>query len=85
MPQLQLASDAYALAEGADALVVGTAWNEFKHLDMARIRASMRRPVLLDGRNIYDPRTMRELGFEYRGVGRDKPHSHQRPITNAHL
>ena len=70
MPQLQLASDAYALAEGADALVVGTAWNEFKHLDMARIRASMRRPVLLDGRNIYDPHTMRELGFEYRGVGR---------------
>lgn len=70
LPQLQLASDAYALAEGADALIVGTAWNEFKHLDLARIRASMRRPILLDGRNIYDPSKMRELGFEYRGVGR---------------
>ena len=70
LPQLQLAPNAYALAENADALIVGTAWNEFKHLDLGRIRASMRRPVLLDGRNIYDPERMRELGFEYRGVGR---------------
>ena len=70
LPQLQLAADAYALAEGADALVVGTPWNEFKHLDMRRIRASMRRPFLLDGRNIYEPQAMRELGFEYRAVGR---------------
>lgn len=70
LPSLQLASDAYALAEHADALIIGTAWNEFKHLDFTRIHASMRRPILLDGRNIYEPAKMRALGFEYRGVGR---------------
>ncbi|MCY4009473.1 MAG: UDP-glucose/GDP-mannose dehydrogenase family protein [Anaerolineaceae bacterium] len=70
LPALQLAKDAYALAEHADALIVGTAWNEFKHLDFTRIHASMRRPILLDGRNIYEPTKMRALGFEYRGVGR---------------
>ena len=73
LPALQLAPDAYELAENADALIVGTAWNEFKHLDLGRIRANMRRPVLLDGRNIYEPDRMRELGFEYRGVGRGQP------------
>jgi len=60
----------YEVAEGSDALIVVTEWNEFKQLDMARIRASMRQPVLLDGRNIYDPERMKGLGFVYRGVGR---------------
>ncbi len=62
--------DAYSTAEGADALVLVTEWNEFKQLDMARIAASMKRKVLVDGRNIYEPEQMRELGFEYRGIGR---------------
>jgi UDPglucose 6-dehydrogenase len=62
--------DAYAVAAGADALVVITEWDEFRHLDLERIKASMRRPVIIDGRNIYDPKLMRELGFVYRGVGR---------------
>ncbi|MEA3459841.1 MAG: UDP-glucose/GDP-mannose dehydrogenase family protein, partial [Chloroflexota bacterium] len=60
----------YEVAEGSDALIVVTEWNEFKQLDMARIKASMRQPVLLDGRNIYDPERMKGLGFVYRGVGR---------------
>jgi UDPglucose 6-dehydrogenase len=63
-------NDAYATAEGADALVLVTEWNEFKQLDMARVAASMKRKVMVDGRNIYEPGQMRELGFEYRSVGR---------------
>jgi UDPglucose 6-dehydrogenase len=62
--------DPYALAAGADALLVVTEWDEFRSLDFRRIKDVMRRPVVVDGRNIYDPRTMRELGFIYRGVGR---------------
>ncbi len=71
LPELEYSSDAYALAGGADALVVVTEWNEFRHLDLARLKASMRKPVIIDGRNIYDPSTMRNLGFTYRGIGRD--------------
>ena len=70
VPGVELAENAYAMAEGCDALVVVTEWNEFKQLDLARIRELMDRPVLIDGRNIYDPATMEELGFYYRGVGR---------------
>jgi UDPglucose 6-dehydrogenase len=63
--------DAYGVASGGDALVLVTEWNEFRHLDLDRVRASMRTPVMVDGRNIYDPASMRELGFTYRGIGRD--------------
>jgi UDPglucose 6-dehydrogenase len=58
------------VAEGADALVIATPWNEFKQLDMQRIRSSMRVPNLVDGRNMYDPNDMWAIGFNYRGVGR---------------
>jgi UDPglucose 6-dehydrogenase len=70
VPGVTYCDDAYEVAEGSDALVVVTAWNEFKHLDMARIKASMAQPVLVDGRNIYEPKRMEELGFVYRGIGR---------------
>lgn len=73
LPELAYFPDPYSLAQGADALIVVTDWNEFKHLDMARIKELMRRPVLYDGRNIYDPKIMFELGFIYRGVGRGYP------------
>jgi UDPglucose 6-dehydrogenase len=53
-----------------DALVICTEWNEFKHLDLQSIKDAMRRPVIVDGRNIYDPEVMRAHGFIYRGVGR---------------
>ncbi len=62
--------DAYQAARGADALVIVTDWNEFLHLDLARIKALMRRPVVVDGRNIYNREAMRELGFVYKGIGR---------------
>jgi UDPglucose 6-dehydrogenase len=62
--------DAYAVAESADALVLVTQWNEFKQLDMARVAASMRQKVFVDGKNIYEPERMAQYGFKYRGIGR---------------
>jgi UDPglucose 6-dehydrogenase len=62
--------DPYTLAQGCDALVVMTEWNEFKQLDRPRLRDLMRHPVVYDGRNIYEPDEMVKYGFIYRGVGR---------------
>ena len=70
MPGVRMCEDAYEVAGGADALVVVTEWNEFKQLDLGRIRQSMRQAVIVDGRNIYDPAVMQALGFHYRGMGR---------------
>jgi len=70
MPAVTMAPDPYTLAEGCDALMVVTEWNEFKQLDLERIHKVMRQPYLFDGRNIYDPEQMKKLGFYYRGVGR---------------
>jgi len=70
MEQLQFCSDAYEVAQEADALVIVTEWNEFKSLDMPQIRATMRRPVVIDGRNVYEATEMNRRGFIYRGMGR---------------
>ncbi|GAC1565884.1 MAG: UDP-glucose/GDP-mannose dehydrogenase family protein [Ktedonobacteraceae bacterium] len=70
MEQVQCCQDAYEAAEGADALVIVTEWNEFKSLDMSQIHAAMHRPVVIDGRNIYEATEMNRLGFIYRGMGR---------------
>ncbi len=70
MPDVVMCSNPYELAEGCDSLVVMTEWNEFKHLDLARVRSIMRTPVVIDGRNVYEPQTMLEAGFLYRGIGR---------------
>ena len=70
IPELALAKNAYDLAEGCDALILLTEWNEFKHLDLAKLRSLMRTPVFLDGRNVYEPQAMWEAGFQYYGVGR---------------
>jgi UDPglucose 6-dehydrogenase len=70
LPNVDLTKDPYELAEGCDALVVVTEWNEFKQLQLARIKESMRQPVIVDGRNIYDSHRMEALGFRYRGIGR---------------
>ncbi|HKW58425.1 MAG TPA: UDP-glucose/GDP-mannose dehydrogenase family protein [Candidatus Dormibacteraeota bacterium] len=71
LPEVECLKDAYEVAAGADALVLVTEWNEFRQLDMARVRQLMRRPVIVDGRNIYDPAVMKGLGFTYRGIGRE--------------
>jgi UDPglucose 6-dehydrogenase len=55
---------------GADALVVVTDWNEYRHPDFSRVKALLRRPVLIDGRNLYDPAKMADLGFTYHSIGR---------------
>ena len=62
--------DAYAACEGADALVILTEWNEFRALDLVRVREALRTPILVDLRNVYDPTEMSELGFRYSCVGR---------------
>jgi len=67
---VKLCNDPYEVAEESDALILATEWNEFKNLDLLRIKQLMKQPVIVDGRNLYEPRKMRELGFVYRGVGR---------------
>lgn len=67
---LVFCANAYEVAEGNDALVLVTEWNEFKSLNMPRIRNTMRRPVLIDGRNIYEAVEMARCGFIYCGMGR---------------
>jgi UDPglucose 6-dehydrogenase len=64
------ARSAYDAIEGADALVLVTEWNEFRFPDFDRIKKALKEPVIFDGRNLYDPRTMGELGFAYHSVGR---------------
>jgi len=67
---IEYVDDAYAVADGADVVVVATEWNQFRNIDLARVKESMRTPVVVDMRNIYDPHRMRELGFQYDCVGR---------------
>ena len=68
--RIEYVADNYQALEGADALLIHTEWYPYRRLDIARVRAAMRTPVILDGRNLYDPRAMEASGFEYRCVGR---------------
>jgi UDPglucose 6-dehydrogenase len=70
VPELAFCSDPYSVAAGSDALVIMTEWNEFKNLDLQRVKDSMRQPVIVDGRNVYDPELLQAMGFHYRGFGR---------------
>jgi len=70
LPGVEMYPDVYSMADGCDALMVITDWNEFKHLDLHQIHGLLNQPVIFDGRNIYDPFTMGKLGFHYRGLGR---------------
>jgi UDPglucose 6-dehydrogenase len=67
---VEYAESPYAAAEGADAVALVTEWNEFKFLDLDRLRSAMRRAVVFDGRNLWEPERMRRLGFEYHSIGR---------------
>jgi UDPglucose 6-dehydrogenase len=67
---LEMAKDAYDAAKDADVLVVMTEWNEFKQLDVKKLKSLMKTPLMVDGRNIYETDYMRSLGFTYVGVGR---------------
>ncbi len=70
MPDLVYCRDAYDCMTGADALVIITEWNEFRALDLVRVKSLLRQPVLVDLRNIYNPAEMAEVGFRYSSVGR---------------
>jgi len=63
-------SNAYEVGDGADALVLVTEWNQFRMLDMEKIKGLLRSPVVVDLRNVYEPEDMKELGFTYVCVGR---------------
>ncbi len=63
-------ADEYETVEGAEALVVATEWNQFRGLDIGRLKALMKEPVIVDLRNVYDPEKVRRAGFRYYGVGR---------------
>ncbi|MEM7130673.1 MAG: UDP-glucose/GDP-mannose dehydrogenase family protein [Chloroflexota bacterium] len=81
-PELIMAKDPYDMAENADALLICTDWNEFKHLDLRRIQKSMAQPIIVDGRNLYDVEQMNRLGFIYRAVGKGS-HNADENYTNG--
>jgi UDPglucose 6-dehydrogenase len=70
LPTVTYVDDMNAVAEGCDALVVATEWEEFKQLDLARAKKSLTHPILFDGRNLFDPVAMESLGWIYKSVGR---------------
>jgi UDPglucose 6-dehydrogenase len=65
-----LAKSALEAVENAEALLLATEWDEFQNIDFVQVRNSMHTPIIFDGRNLFDPRTMNELGFRYFGIGR---------------
>ena len=67
---VSFAAGAYDCIEGADALVIVTEWNAFRALDLKRVKAGLKAPVVVDLRNIYRPQEMKSLGFAYHGIGR---------------
>lgn len=68
--KIRYATTNYAALDGADALVVVTDWNEYRFPDFSRIKSTLRKAIVIDGRNLYDPAKMAQLGFTYRSVGR---------------
>jgi len=70
LPDLTYCKDAYDCMTGADALVLITEWNEFRALDLTRVKSLLRQPVLVDLRNVYSPAEMAEAGFRYTSIGR---------------
>lgn len=69
-PEIELCQDPYQVAEGSDALVIVTDWDEFKKMDLRKVKELMNQPVIIDGRNMFNLDEIEKLGFTYRGVGR---------------
>ncbi len=76
LPGLEFARTALDVADGADALVIVTEWDEFRGLDLDQLASRMRGRALIDLRNVYDPEDAERAGFDYRGIGR----AAQRPV-----
>jgi UDPglucose 6-dehydrogenase len=85
LPGVELCSDAYAVAKDADALILLTQWSEFRRIDLDRIRRAMRYPLLVDGRNLYDPAEMVARGFFYQPIGRPVPEAPPAPDSHEPL
>jgi UDPglucose 6-dehydrogenase len=85
MKGVDLVDDAYEAARGADALAIITEWNEFRNLSLGRLKRLMRRPVLCDLRNLYDPAEVEAAGLKHLGVGRGRVAAEgRRKGTNSH-
>src|SRR5262249_53144685 len=69
---VHFAESSYAALDGADALAIVTDWNEYRHPNFARIKETLRRPLIVDGRNLYSTAKMTELGFRYHSIGRER-------------
>lgn len=69
---IRYADSNYAALEGADALVIVTDWNEYRHPDFNRIKSALRKPIIVDGRNLFDAGKMSSLGFTYESIGRGR-------------
>jgi UDPglucose 6-dehydrogenase len=80
---VDFATDAYEAAKGADALLILTEWEEFASLDLERLRKLLKYPIMLDGRNLYDPAVMAENGFSYYSVGRPATVSEEPPAKTG--
>jgi len=70
LTDVEYCQNPYEVAAGCDALIIITEWDEFKNIDLKRVKLLLRQPIIIDGRNIYDPQEMRKLGFTYCGTGR---------------
>ena len=70
LPDLTYCQDEYKTVEHCDALVIATEWNQFRNLDLLKIKKLLKSPILLDLRNLYEPAQVKKLGFIYEGVGR---------------
>jgi UDPglucose 6-dehydrogenase len=70
LPAVEMFKDPYEMAKGCDGVIIVTEWNEFKQLDLDQLKSVLKKPVIFDGRNIYDPASMKEKGFTYRAIGR---------------
>ncbi len=82
---VSFAASAYEAAHGADALLILTEWEEFANLDLARIREALKYPIIIDGRNLYDPEAMAAQGFTYYSVGRAAAHPDGAPAAVSRL
>jgi UDPglucose 6-dehydrogenase len=67
---IKFCKDAYEAAKGSDCMIIVTEWSEFKELDLKKLKKLLKQPLIIDGRNIYDPHRLRELGFKYISIGR---------------
>ena len=78
---IKFADSAYSAAHGADALLILTEWEEFSNLDLRRLNQELKYPIVIDGRNLYDPAVMAAHGFTYYSVGRPAAHPDGLPAT----